>query len=198
MPIQSTLFLAAALFTAQAQDTDEEAVWNANPIYIQARGGLAVPAGSNGDVPTAGVGIGIVSSDQNSFGMRFIYMADPPENPLGQKAPNLPYAWGPVVDWTYLATPNQRASLFTTVSVGYVYGVPEEKNHNNIILPIIEGGMGIRFSRKAEDGKVFYTAPEIGFVPGAIAPMCALSVGIILPGSKNRTSAQQDRSGMTQ
>ena len=178
MSISSTLLLTAAMFTAQA----ESPTWDANPIYFQARGAIAVPARTNGDVPSAGVSVGIQSTDEHAFGMRFIYMADPPDNPLGRKVPNLNYALGPVVDWTYLVDPNQRASLFTTVSAGYVYSVPKNEKYNNVILPILEGGLGLRFSRKTEDGRILYAAPEIGFVPGAVAPLCAINIGMVFPG----------------
>ena len=196
MPVPSTLLLTAALSTAGAvEDNDSSERWSSVPIYLQARGSLAVPARTNGDVASAGMSIGILTSEKQAFGMRFIYMDDPPANPLGQNI-ELPFAWGPVVDWTYTVNPDQRATIFTTVSAGYVYGVPEDETANNVILPILEGGVGLRLSRRTEDGKIFYVAPEIGFVPGAVAPMSALNFGIILPGGKSRqASAETARGG---
>jgi hypothetical protein len=189
MSVTSTLLLAASLSTAgAASDTDvqkEGNRWTSVPLYVQARGSLAVPARTNGDVASGGLSIGILTSDTQSFGMRFIYMDDPPANPLGQNI-EIPFAWGPVVDWTYTVNPDQRASMFTTLSAGYVYGVPEDETANNVILPILEGGVGLRFSRRTDDGKVLYIAPEIGFVPGAVAPMSAINLGMILPGGKSR------------
>ena len=198
MSVASTLLLTAALFTASAAEvdgahTDDDESWSSIPIYLQARGGLAVPARSNGDVVSAGLSVGILTSDTQAFGMRFIYMHSPPENPLANKTPPLPYAWGPVVDWTYTAQPDKRASIFTTVSAGYVYGVPEDEKFDNVILPILEGGIGLRFSRRMEDGRVLYVAPELGLVPGAVAPMSALNVGMILPGSSKKSNSSASR-----
>ena len=179
MSLSSTLLLTAALFTAQAAEvdganTDEAESWNSIPIYLQARGGLAVPAQSNGDVVSAGMSIGILTSDTQAFGMRFIYMDDPPANPLGQNI-EVPFAWGPVLDWTYTVNPDQRASMFTTLSAGYVYGVPEDETANNVILPILEGGVGLRFSRRTDDGKVLYIAPERSASFPAPWPRCPRS-----------------------
>ena len=209
MSLTSTLILTAGLATAEANPEKgardsggpwasasfddgsrtaggyREDRWTSVPIYVQAWGSLAVPAQTNGDVTSGGLSIGILTSDKQAFGMRFIYMDDPPANPLGQNIA-LPFAWGPVVDWTYMASPEQRASIFTTLSAGYVYGVPEDTTASNVILPILEGGVGLRFSRRTDDGKILYVAPEIGFVPGAVAPMSALNLGIILPGGKSR------------
>ena len=50
-----------------------------------------------------------------------------------------------------------------------------------MILPIIEGGVGIRLlSRKLGGSKTrAFIAPEIGVVPGAKAPYTAVSVGLL-------------------
>jgi len=154
------------------------------PLYVQARGALAVPSNAHGDVATAGFGVGIVVDQTQSIGLRVIYMDDPPDNPFATETPPLPRAWGPVVDWTWVPQANRRASLFTTVSLGYVYGTPEDENHDNVILPIVEGGLGLRFSKRLDDGRLLYVAPEIGFVPGAVAPLSALTLGMVLPGGQ--------------
>ena len=79
---------------------------------------------------------------------------------------------------------NRGFSFFTQVSLGYVYGTPESETEKNVVLPILEGGFGARISRKTRSGGLLYLSPELGFVPGAMAPYSSISVGYVLPGSK--------------
>ena len=155
------------------------------PIYFGTRIAAAVPANANGDVQTYGIAMGAQVNEYNSLGLRVIYMDDPPDNPLATSTPEIPYAWGPVVDWQHHFQPQSSMSFYTNVSLGYVYGVPAGvEDADNVILPILEGGFGIRLSRLNRDGSMTYLSPEIGFVPGAVAPYAALSVGIIRPGNQ--------------
>lgn len=176
---------ASAGSSSSISTTDDDG-WNRVPIYLQTRGSLAVPGGANGDVAVAGGALGIILDDEqhNSLGLRFSYMDDPPESPFAGDTPALPSAWGPVVDWTYVSRPKSRASFFFSGSVGYVYGTPEDESYDNVILPIIEGGLGLRFSKRLDSGRILYVAPEMGFVPGAVAPLTALNLGMILPGGR--------------
>ena len=185
------IHLALALATsgsvafAQTASTPEEL--ETPPIYFAARGAAAVPANANGDVLTAGVAMGAQLSEYNSLGLRVIYMDDPPDNPLTTATPNIPWAWGPVVDWQHHFQPESSISFYTNVSFGYVYGVPDESENldtDNVILPILEGGFGIRLSRMTNDGSLVFVSPELGFVPGAVAPYTAVSIGVIRPGTK--------------
>lgn len=158
--------------------------WSDVPIYIQTRGSLAVPSAAHGDVAVAGVALGILVDEdgRNALGLRFSYMDDPPESPFARDTPPLPSAWGPVVDWTFVSQPQRRASFYFSGSVGYVYGTPADDTYDNVILPIVEGGVGLRFSRRAADGTIWFVSPELGLVPGALAPLTALNLGVILPG----------------
>ena len=88
-----------------------------------------------------------------------------------------------MLDWQYTFTPETRASIFVASSLGYVYGTPEN-GANNLILPILEGGVGLRLSKETRDGSRIFAAPQLGFVPGAVAPFTALDIGIILPGGR--------------
>ncbi len=154
------------------------------PLYMNTRGSLAVPANGSGDVVAGGVGLGVMLKTHQQIGLRFIYMHDPPENPLARNTPSVPWAWGPVLDWQYTFKPDTRASMFVASSLGYVYGTPEDGS-NNVILPILEGGVGLRLSKETQDGRRIYAAPQLGFVPGAVAPFTALDIGIILPGGRS-------------
>ena len=152
------------------------------PIYVQGRSSLAVPARSNGDIVVAGAGMGVIVDETQQVGMRFIYMHRPPANPLAQDTPAVPWAWGPVLDWQVTFQPGSRASLYLAASLGFVYGVPEDTTADNVILPILEGGVGLRLSHKLRSGNKLFVAPELGFVPGAVAPYAALNFGMVLPG----------------
>jgi hypothetical protein len=182
------IHLALALATsgsvafAQTASTPEEL--ETPPIYVAVRGAVAVPANAQGDVKTGGVAIGAKLSEYNSLGLRVIYMDDPPDNPLTTTTPELGEAMGPVIDWQHHFQPESSISFYTNVSLGYVYGVPDKGDDNNVILPILEGGFGIRLSRMTKDGSLVYMSPELGFVPGAVAPYSALSIGLIRPGTK--------------
>ncbi len=165
--------------------------WDTVPIYVATRGALAVPAAAHGDVAVGGLSLGILTDEagRNAIGLRVSYMDAPPESPFARDTPPLPYAWGPVVDWTLVTRPQQRASFFFSASAGYVYGTPEEESHDNLILPILEGGVGLRFSKRLREGQLLYVAPELGFVPGAVAPLTALNVGFIFPSSSSAWGA---------
>ena len=175
------------------------------PLYIITKTSLAVPADADHDVLSAGAGFGVVFNSKpdagddewmsewgHHLGMRFIWVPEPPENPLASRHPDIDQAWGPVVDWQAFSSPRSRVSFFTNVSVGYVYGVPNDagkkdimaryqEKARNVILPIVEGGFGIRLlSRRLSGGNTrAFVAPEIGMVPGAEAPYAALSVGLL-------------------
>ena len=153
------------------------------PIYFAMRGAVAVPNSAHGAVSTGGLAMGVELDSMNSLGLRVIYMDDPPDNPLASYTPEVPWAWGPVLDWQHNFLPDSGFSFYSNVSFGYVYGVPNDKTADNVILPILEGGLGIRLSRRTEKGGLLYVSPELGFVPGAVAPYTAISIGMVRPGN---------------
>jgi hypothetical protein len=79
--------------------------------------------------------------------------------------------------------PESDFSFFSRVGAGYVYGVPEAKGANNVIMPIFETGVGARLSRTARSGSRYYISPEVGLIPGANMPYTGISIGTLLPGS---------------
>ncbi len=175
------------------------------PLYVLSKTSLSVPADADHDVLSIGAGFGVVFNSHrtdhengwmanwgHNLGMRFIWVPTPPENPLASRHPDIDQAWGPVGDWQAFSRPRSRVSFFTNASVGYVYGVPNregkkdimaryQEKARNVILPIVEGGVGIRIlSRRFNGGHArAFIAPEIGLVPGAEAPYAALSVGLL-------------------
>jgi hypothetical protein len=173
------------------------------PIYIIARASLAVPVDADHDILAIGSGFGVVKNPDytnlreakgwgHNIGMRFIWVPEPPSNPLSEYEANVDWAWGPVVDWMSIASPRQRVSFYTSVSLGFIYGTPSKTNNEgfeetygvkpkNVVLPIIEGGVGLRVLSKRLNSNNMraFICTEVGFVPGAIAPYAALSVGLL-------------------
>ena len=91
-----------------------------------------------------------------------------------------------------IASPRQRISFYTNVSVGFIYGTPSktknvgfEKTYGqkpqNLVLPIIEGGMGLRVLSKRlnRNNMRAFLSTEVGLVPGAMAPYAAISFGFL-------------------
>ena len=180
------LLASSSVALAETKDLDNQQL-ETPPVYFAARAAMAVPANANGDVLTAGPALGVELDEMNTLGIRVIYMKDPPDNPLASDTPAVPWAWGPVIDWQHHFQPNSAFNFYTNVSVGYVYGVPETgsdgQEENNVILPILEGGVGVRLSKMTAKGNRIFLSPELGFVPGAVAPYASMTVGIIRPKS---------------
>ncbi len=151
------------------------------PVYTSVRAGMAVPATAHGDVLTGGLGLGVELEPENTLGLRVIYMHAPPENPLAVNTPDVPWAWGPVIDWRHFFGRTSSINFYTSVSIGYVYGVPENEHADNVVLPIVEGGFGARLSRTTSSGARIFISPELGVVPAALAPYSAVTVGVIGP-----------------
>lgn len=173
------------------------------PIYILSRASLAVPVDANHDILAVGAGFGIVKNPDFSnpktrhdwahqLGMRFIWVPEPPRNPLSDFQASVDWAWGPVVDWMAIASPRKRVSFYTNVSVGFIYGTPSKTKNvgfeetygvkpTNLVLPIIEGGVGLRLLTKKLNSNNMraFLSTEVGVVPGAMAPYAALSVGLL-------------------
>ena len=176
----SALVLLSSLATATADSLTQPTELETPPIYISARGAVAVPANANGDVKTGGLALGVELDSMNTMGLRVIYMDDPPDNPLANSTPSIPWAWGPVIDWQHHFQPNSAVGFYTNVSLGYVYGVPDDQpDADNVILPILEGGLGIRLSKLSQNGSRMFFCPELGFVPGLNAPYAALNFGLM-------------------
>jgi hypothetical protein len=183
--LNTAVLLLSIVSSANAETPPEPLNLETPPVYFSVRGAVAVPANANGDVKTAGFALGVELDEMNTMGLRVIYMDDPPDNPLATSTPHLPWAWGPVLDWQHHFQPNSAFNFYTNVSLGYVYGVPNTETsgveEDNVILPIIEGGVGVRLSKQTDKGSRLFVSPELGFVPGAVAPYASVSLGVIRP-----------------
>ncbi len=170
---QASQVEAAAQTTAAAKDLDEPEEW---PIYVSTRGSVAVPAGGLGQVPTGGIGLGVELDNGHTFGMRAIYINNPPPNPISNNR-DITQAWGPVLDYQFHIDNTRNMNFYPTLSLGFVYSAEEGKE--NVILPIFEAGFGARITRETASGDRLFISPELGVVPGALAPYTSLTVGMI-------------------
>lgn len=151
------------------------------PLYVSARGALAVPATGLGQIAVGGVGVGVELDNGHTFGMRAIYMDSPPPNPISNNR-EVDWAWGPVLDYQFHLDNDRRLNFYPCLALGFVYSAEKEKE--NVILPIFEFGFGARMVKKTSNGDRLFIQPELGFVPGAVAPYTSLTVGMMF-GSKD-------------
>ena len=169
--------MAANKLSSMEDEPDE---W---PIYVSARGALAVPAGGKGQIPAGGLGVGVELDNGHTFGMRAIYMDSPPPNPISAINREVAWAWGPILDYQFHMDNDRRLNFYPSLSLGFVYSA--EDGERNVILPIFEAGFGARLVRKTSNGDRLFIQPELGVVPGALAPYTSLSVGMIFGGRED-------------
>jgi hypothetical protein len=155
------------------------------PIYFAARSSVATPFGGHGQIPCGGISFGMPldSSGKLLAGMRAIYILNPPPNPLSKETPDVPWGWGPVVDIEYHPKGTTSKGFFFKGTAGYIYGIPENTEENNLVLPIIEGGVGIRIVKNLSDTTKVFFSPDMGMVPGLWAPYAGLTIGILQDGT---------------
>ena len=175
---------------SQNQKQDEASL----PIYVSTRFTLVIPKEATTDALAMGLGFGLADSNGNFFGLRAVWIPDPPQDFLSDQSNRIQSAWGPLLEWHNLFSVNGRLSFFSNVAGGFVYGVPQEDQANqmdksslmssntprekNLILPIIELGFGLRLSsKKVGDYRLFF-APELGYVFTGKSPYASVSIGV--------------------
>lgn len=164
--------------------TEAPASVHQRPMYVSSRASMAVPLGGQGDARTAGLGFGVDFENGHQLGMRAIWLPDPPATPLFDVADGVEHAWGPVLDWRFHLLDESTLSPFFAGSAGFVFGAASGERGQNLVLPILEGGAGLRLSKSTRSGARLFAAPEIGVVPAALAPYAALNLGVVLPGGR--------------
>ena len=99
------------------------------------------------------------------------------------------HAFGPLFDWRFFLNPNSRMTFYTVASAGFVFGSPNKESRDfaaqrdhleeptNQILPVLELGLGVVFSKKLGARNELFLNPEFGVVPGLSAPYMSLSAG---------------------
>ena len=198
--LAALILMSISTTTAWGQDAyeiEDESL----PIYSFFRMSNAVPTNGSEDIVALGVGIGVSHVDRdktkagNNVGLRLIWIPDAPSNPLQENGPDVGSAWGPVVDWQLMFSPRRRISIYTHLALGFVYGKPttgddedyryryvnEEDKTKNQVVPILEGGIGLRVlsTKLSASGIRSFVAPELGFLPGIDAPYGAINIGLL-------------------
>ncbi len=171
--------------STRISDTEGDINDDALPIYVSTRGAVVIPAKAYQDSHALGAGFGLVSDEKSFFGLRVVWLPDPPAEALSREMPNISNAWGPLVEWQNMFSPSMRLSFFSNLAAGFVYGTPNASNRDpedtpeqNVILPLLEIGVGMRITSRPLKGYRGFIAPEFGYVPSADAPYAALSVGL--------------------
>ena len=59
-----------------------------------------------------------------------------------------------------------------------MYGVPVDDTENNLILPIFELAVGMRYQRKLSKKDILYISPDMGIIPELWIPFVGLNFGI--------------------
>ncbi len=122
------------------------------PMYVSTRAAVVVPAKASEDSHAFGTGFGLVADDGSFFGLRVVWLPDPPSSSLSGDTPDVDTAWGPLLEWQNVFSPAKRLSFFSNLSAGFVYGTPadpspdteaEGEAERNVILPLLELGVGM-------------------------------------------------------
>jgi hypothetical protein len=179
--------IPATQLTTSADQSSED------PMYFLGRFSLIVPENSTRMITTSSVGFGIFSENQrHAFGIRFSSIPNPPENPLAEEEDayiRMDHAFGPLFDWRFFLNPNSRMTFYTVASAGFVFGSPNKESREfadqndrleeptNQVLPVLEFGLGVIFSKKLGARNELFLNPEFGVVPGLSAPYMSLSAG---------------------
>ena len=173
--------LPGRLDGAQSGEISDDAL----PMYVSSRAAVVVPANASEDSHALGAGFGLVSDDKSFFGLRVVWLPNPPSSSLSGDTPDVDTAWGPLLEWQNLFSPGKRLSFYSNLAAGFVYGTPSDPStvdgeaaDQNVILPLLELGVGMRVTSRSMGEYRAFIAPEFGYVPGADAPYAAVSVGL--------------------
>ncbi len=168
----SSIALALLVTSALAEDAAPQP---AARMLTGARASLAVPSGYAGLATSYSAEIGAQFKGGQSLALRLAFVPDPPAV-YGAATPN--FAMGPVVTWAYHVPVSPTLDISPTVGLGAVFGA-SPVDQTNVVLPYIQGGLGMRYRIPLPDNSEFYIMPEAGLVPAILAPMVAVNVGII-------------------
>ena len=158
------------------------------PLYLSYRATLVIPQNATSDALAMGLGFGLADETGNFFGLRAIWVPNPPRDFLSSRFNQIKSAWGPVLEWHNLFSVNGRLSFYSNVAGGFIYGTPQESQtdesanmtelEKNRLLPIIELGFGLRLtSRRVGEYRVFI-APELGYIFTGQSPYASINIGV--------------------
>ena len=165
---------ALALFASTAL-AEESAPEPTARLLTGVRASLAVPAGYAGLATSYSAEVGAQFKNGQSLALRLAFVPDPPDV---YQAATPDFAMGPVVTWAYHVRVSSQLDVSPTVSLGAVFGA-SPVDQTNMVLPYVQGGLGMRYRVPLPNGGDFYIMPEAGIVPTILAPLVAINVGII-------------------
>jgi hypothetical protein len=177
--------LTSSAFAANDEFGDDRSAEPAGDarVYGTARGTLAVPPGYVGMTTSFSVEVGALF-DHAQVGLRLAYLPYPPKV-YGDETPE--NAIGPVVTYAYNVHVSRRVDIFPTFGLGAVFG-PNHLTKENMVLPYLQAGLGIRglipLDGGSDRGGAVAIGPEIGIVPTILAPYLAVSFSLIGPRPK--------------
>lgn len=142
---------------------------NRASFFVGARGGIAVPPGAIGLAPNAGIELGVAVPNGFGFGVRAIWMNNPPGLPAFSLKP-AEYGFGALADFRYYFETIDPLIIYPTLSLGFLAG-PEVGTQKNAVMPLINPAIGVKvkFSN-------IYAAFEFG-VSGFTVPFVVFAIG---------------------
>ena len=142
---------------------------NRASFFIGARGGIAFPPGAVGLAPSAIIELGVAPPTGFGFGVRAMWMNNPPGVPfLGLKP--AAYGFGALADFRYYIETIDPLIIYPTIALGFLAG-PDRITQQNAVLPLFNLGVGA----KVKFGNL-YLSFEFG-VSGFTIPYVGISVG---------------------
>lgn len=142
---------------------------NRASFFIGARGSLGVPPGALGFAPSLAIELGVAPPTGFGFGLRALYMSNPPGVPFLGIAPS-EYGFGALADFRYYFETVDPLILYPTISAGFLAG-QTRGSMQNVAIPLFNLGVGV----KLKFGNLF-TSFEFG-VSGFTIPFLAINVG---------------------
>ncbi len=160
---------------------------NRSSFYVGMRGGLAFPPGAVGLAPSGALEIGVAPPRGFGFGVRALFMSQPPGVPFLDLKPAA-YGFGALADFRYYFDPIEPMVIYPTIAVGFLAG-PERMSLKNSALPLFNPGVGV----KVKFGNI-YGSFEFGLA-GFTIPFVAVSVGYDGDSKQTKARLAAERSG---
>jgi hypothetical protein len=170
LTLVSSLSLVASAQAPIAVEKPLADTWsNRASFFIGARGGVAFPPGAVGLAPNATIELGVAPPQGFGFGVRAMWMNNPPGVPfLGLKPAE--YGFGALADFRYYIETIDPLIIYPTIAVGFLAG-PERGTMQNAVLPLLNIGVGA----KVKFGNL-YASFEFG-VSGFTIPYVGIAIG---------------------
>ena len=145
-------------------------IWtNHASLFFGVRGGIAVPPGAVGLAPNLGIELGVAVPNGFGFGIRAMWMNNPPGVPFLGLSPAA-YGFGALADFRYYIETIEPLTIYPTISVGFLAG-PDKVSQVNAVMPLFNPGLGVKMKfgnvyGAFEFGLSGFTIPFVVFILG--------------------------------